>query len=511
MDEKNRFDTLDLKSRISQSIEEMGFEIMTPVQQKVIPPALEGRDILATAQTGTGKTAAYGIPILQSGVRSLVLAPTRELALQVQSDLDRMCGGTTPIVCLIGGAPFRDQKRSLKRKPESNIVATPGRLCDHIDHGTVLLDDVEIFVLDEADEMLSMGFSDDLNRITRVMPRERQTLLLAATMPKAVEKLAKNALRDPVEVSVGGGRSKVADTVTQSVLIMPKKSRAQAIERLLIRYDPEACIVFCKTRNRTEELAKELSHMGAEPLHGGYQQKHRDNVMRRFREGMSNLLVATDVAARGLDVEAVDLVIQDDMPQNSEVYVHRVGRTGRAGRHGKSILLVSKGVSRRIGMLKKVAGELDKEPPPTAMEAEELQTLRLVEDMLENEPSELAKSTLKAALATDLTVEDIALAAIGMLVHDTDGSQSKNAGSTALALAVGKMDRVRPKDLVGAICNEGGLDGNMIGRIDVLDKISVIEVPSSEIEGLVNNLSKSKFRGRWLKPRHADDWEFSSR
>ncbi|DAC23556.1 MAG TPA: hypothetical protein HA345_03645, partial [Candidatus Thalassarchaeaceae archaeon] len=231
----------------------------------------------------------------------------------------------------------------------------------------------------------------------------------------------------------------------------------------------------------------------------------------RLRQGSINILVATDVAARGLDVEAVDLVIQDDMPQNSEVYVHRVGRTGRAGRHGKSILLVSKGVSRRIGMLKKVAGHLDNEPVPTASEAEELQTLRLVEDMLENQPSKLAKSTFKAALETDLSVEDIALSAIEMLVHDTDEGQSKKGSSTALALAVGKKDRIRPKDLVGAICNDGGLDGNMIGRIDVLDKISVIEVPSSEIDRLVTNLSKSKFRGRWLKPRHADDWEFSFR
>ena len=513
MVENNRFDTLDLRPRIAQSIEEMGFEIMTPVQQKVIPPALEGRDILATAQTGTGKTAAYGIPILQSGMRSLVLAPTRELALQVQSDLDRMCGGTTPSVCLIGGAPFRDQKRALKRRPESNVVATPGRLCDHIDQGTVHLDDIEMFVLDEADEMLSMGFSEDLNRITKVMPRDRQTLLLAATMPKGVERLAKAALQDPVQVSVGGGRSKVADTVEQSVLIIPKRSRAQAIERLLIRYDPEACIVFCKTRTRTEELAKELSHMGAEPLHGGYQQKHRDNVMGRFRQGRSNLLVATDVAARGLDVEAVELIIQDDMPQNSEVYVHRVGRTGRAGRHGKSILLVSKGVSRRIGMLKKVAGQLDKEPLPTAAEAEELQTLRLVEDMLGNEPSKLAKTAYKAALETNLSAEEIALAAIEMLVHDTDenNNNSNKNGSTALALAVGKMDRVRPKDLVAAICNDGGLNGNKIGRIDLLDKISVIEVPSSEINGLVSALSNSKFRGRKLKPRHADDWEFAYR
>ncbi len=185
MDEEIRFDSLNLSTRISNSLLDMGFEVLTPVQAQVIPPALEGHDILATAQTGTGKTAAYGIPILQLRRRALVLVPTRELALQVQRDLDDMCGRTVPSVCLIGGAPFRDQKRVLKKRPDSNVVATPGRLCDHIDRGTVNLDDIEIFVLDEADEMLSMGFSDDLNRITRAMPRDRQTMLLAATMRRS--------------------------------------------------------------------------------------------------------------------------------------------------------------------------------------------------------------------------------------------------------------------------------------------------------------------------------------
>ncbi len=507
-----RFESLGLRPYIANSLLGMGFEEMTPVQAEVIPAAMQGRDILATAQTGTGKTGAYVIPILQMGARALILAPTRELALQVQDDFNRMCGGTHPSVCLIGGAPFRDQKRALRKRPDSNIVATPGRLCDHIDQGTVELDDIEVFVLDEADEMLSMGFSDDLDRINAAMPQDCQTLLLAATMPKSVKRLANAALREPVQINAGSGPLKAADTVEQSVLIVPKRSRAQAIERLLVRYDPEACIIFCRTRNRTEELAKELSHIGAESLHGGYQQKHRDNVMTRFRNGRSNLLVATDVAARGLDVDAIDLVIQDDMPANSEVYVHRVGRTGRAGREGRSILLISKGVSRRIGMLTKVAGRLGKEPLPTAAEVEELQTIRLVEEMMENEPSRLARTAYDSALESDLSPEQIALAAIEMLVGEAKLEESsKRTGSTALALKVGKMDRVRPKDLVAVICNEGGLKGDKIGRIDLLDRISVVEVPTSEVESLVAALSNTKVRGRWLKPRHADDWEFANR
>ena len=512
MDQDIKFDSLGLRPYIANSLIGMGFEEMTPVQAEVIPVALQGRDILATAQTGTGKTAAYVIPILQLGARSLILAPTRELALQVQDDFNRMCGGTHPSVCLIGGAPFRDQKRALKRRPDSNIVATPGRLCDHIDQGTVNLGDIEMFVLDEADEMLSMGFSDDLDRINAAMPQECQTLLLAATMPKSVERLANAALDRPITIKAGSGPLKAADTVVQSVLIVPKRSRGQAIERLLVRYDPEACIIFCRTRNRTEELAKELSHIGAESLHGGYQQKHRDNVMTRFRNGRLNLLVATDVAARGLDVEAIDLVIQDDMPSNSEVYVHRVGRTGRAGREGRSILLISKGVSRRIGMLNKVAGHLGKEALPTAEEVEELQTIRLVEEMMENEPGQLARTAYNSAIESNLSPEQIALAAIEMLVGDAKLEETSNhTGNTALALTVGKVDHVRPKDIVAVICNEGGLKGDRIGRIDLLDRISVVEVPSSEIDALVSALSNTKVRGRWLKPRHADDWDFANR
>ena len=513
MDEEIRFDSLNLSTRISNSLSDMGFEVLTPVQAQVIPPALEGHDILATAQTGTGKTAAYGIPILQLRRRALVLTPTRELALQVQRDLDDMCGRTVPSVCLIGGAPFRDQKRVLKKRPDSNVVATPGRLCDHIDRGTVNLDDIELFVLDEADEMLSMGFSDDLNRITRAMPRDRQTMLLAATMPKSVDKLAAAALYQPVKINVGGTRARAADTVLQSVLVAPKRNRAEAIERLIIRYDPEACIVFCKTRNRTEELAKELSGIGAEALHGGYPQKHRDSVMTRFRNGQCSLLVATDVASRGLDVLAVNLVIQDDMPQNSEVYVHRVGRTGRAGREGRSILIVSKGVKRRIGMLRKVAGHIEDEPMPSEAEINELVTLRLVDEIIENEPGEVAISTFDRAVESGLDAQDIALAALQMLVHESqsaNGNGSMN-GTTALALGVGKVDRVRPKDLVAVVCNEGGLKGDKIGQIDLLDRISVVEVPTADIAMLLSALSGSRIRGRWLKPRHADDWDFAPR
>jgi len=511
------FDALPFREEIRDGLSQMGFEFLTPVQCEVIPVALEGHDVLATAQTGTGKTAAYGLPILQNDGRGLVLCPTRELAMQVARDMRAMCANSEEIVCLIGGAPMGPQIKALKRSPEASVVATPGRLCDHMERGNIRLEDIRMFVLDEADEMLSMGFADDLEYIARAMPEGRQSMLLAATMPRSVERLASQTLHEPIRIDAGGTQNQTASTVEQSVLICPRHKRGVAVKRLIMRHSPAATIVFCKTRKRTEELAEHLQPEGR-ALHGGMQQNQRDRVMRAFREGKCNLLIATDVAARGLDVDRLELVLQDDFPQDEETYVHRVGRTGRAGRAGRSILMINSKSKKKLRNLRDVAGILGREDMPTDEEIEEMRAAQLIDGLPEMEVSHAALSAYESALDLGMEPHQVAIALLqraidaeGKAAEDGGrgaGSKARASGSVGLALGVGRNDGARPKDLVGALCNAGHMNGADIGCIDMLDKMSVVEIPARMSRQVVDALADVKIRGRWLRPRIADDWDF---
>ncbi len=507
-----RFDSITLHQDTHAAIEAMGFTEMTPVQEVAIPVALAGRDVLAQAQTGTGKTAAFGIPLIEAsreGRRGLVLCPTRELAQQVQRELQAI-GKQSPadVVCLIGGAPMHAQVTALKRHPNATIVATPGRIVDHLGRGTVDLSDIAVLVLDEADEMLSMGFADELDTILQSLP-PRQTLLFTATLPTSVERLAARHLQKPETIRVGDQRA--TTSVQQRLMVLPMHRRADAIQRLVLATDPSGVLVFCRTRDRVTELAEAL---GADALHGGMNQAQRQGTLQRFRDQRIRILVATDVAARGLDVDHIDLVIHDDLPADAQTYVHRTGRTGRAGRTGDSIVMMPPQGVRRLAMIRNVAGHLERIEVPTSEDIAEAQADRLIEDLVELEPGTVAAAALERALAHGMSPNDVALRALDLLltVPDTQDESKPNGTDETVAVAVkaGRIDQIGPGHLMAAFTRNAGLTAEDVGRIDILDRMSVVEVPAKDLERVIEALGSVKIGGQWLKPRQADDWRFKT-
>ncbi len=508
-----RFDAMAISPEVQRALEAMGFEEATPVQSETIPLLLEGRDVIGQAQTGTGKTAAFGIPLVEAardGRRGLVLTPTRELAQQVQRELQAIGKGSpVDVVCLIGGAHFGEQARALQRHPQATLVATPGRILDHLERGTLTLDELQLFVLDEADEMLSMGFQDELDAIVKQLPDERQTILFTATLAPAIEKLAKKALRNPETVRIGRGPT---TSVQQLYVQMAGRDRPAAIHRILEAEAPRAVLLFVKTRARVDDLVGQLGNMQAEGLHGGMQQAQRDAVMNRFRQGKTQVLVATDVAARGLDVEEVDLVLHDDFAQDVDTYVHRMGRTGRAGRTGKSILFITPGKIKRLGMLRPVTGRLDQYQVPDDNQLAKLRSTRLLAELQDVDVLPAAHDALQSAVEAGMSLEDVALRLMScQLVEPEPAEEQVNLdGNAALSLKVGKFDDVRPNAIVGVLCNAGGLRGEDIGRIDILDRMCVVEIPAAEADRVVNALAKVRLSGRPVMPRLAEDWRFKA-
>jgi ATP-dependent RNA helicase DeaD len=511
-----RFDQLPLNASTLKALEAMGFEETTPVQAQTIPILLEGKDLVAQAQTGTGKTAAFGIPLVEAsrnGRRGLVLAPTRELAQQVQRELQAIGKGSPfDVVCLIGGAHFGDQVRAIKHHPNAIFVATPGRVVDHLSRGTLDLSGMSILVLDEADEMLSMGFQDELEAIVAALPTERQTMLFTATLAPEIERLARRALVDPVVVRAAG-RASTASTVAQAYALVRPADRAEAVRRILAVEAPKAALVFCRTRERVEQLGQALSDLGPEVLHGGMGQPARDAAMSRLRSGRTALLVATDVAARGLDVQDVELVIHDEPAADVDTYIHRAGRTGRAGRQGRSILFLAPSQMRRLNAIQHVAGRMDRYDIPNDTDMARAQADRVVSELESVEVADVARRVLAQA-ESRMEVREIALRALQALLGDSpQGNITREAepeppSSIAVSLKVGAVDGLRPGDVVGMLVHEGGLTAQQVGRIDILPQISMVEVPETEATRLVGALHRAQFRGRRVLPRLAEDWKF---
>ncbi|MFD2671126.1 DEAD/DEAH box helicase [Marinicrinis sediminis] len=371
------FNEFQLEERLHRAISEMGFEEATPIQAQAIPHAIEGRDLIAQAQTGTGKTAAFGIPLVQrieyaeENIVSLILAPTRELAIQVAEEINKLSRfkRLRPLP-IYGGQDIGRQIRALKKKPQI-IIGTPGRLLDHINRKTIRLDKVNTVILDEADEMLDMGFMEDIQAILSQVPEERQTMLFSATMPPNIRRLAEQFLKDPVHVSVVP-KQVSAPSVTQFYVELHERQKFDTLCRLLDKESPDLAIVFGRTKRRVDELSEALQKRGysADGLHGDLSQNQRDNVMRKFRESNIDVLVATDVAARGLDVSGVTHVFNFDLPQDPESYVHRVGRTGRAGKEGAAWTFVThREIDHLHAIERTTRHRITKKPVPTMAEA----------------------------------------------------------------------------------------------------------------------------------------------
>lgn len=387
----DKFSALAINDLIIQSLSNMGFEEPTPIQAQSIPPAMSGRDLVGQAQTGTGKTAAYGIPMIHKilgsfaeKVQGIVLTPTRELAIQVAEELNKI-GQYTDVRTLpiYGGQDIGRQIKALKKRPQI-IVATPGRLMDHMERRTIRLDDVKVVVLDEADEMLNMGFIEDIENILQQIPQERQTLLFSATMPKTIQALAKRFLKDPVMISIKS-KEVTVPLVEQYYIEVHDRQKFDVLCRLLDIQSPDLAILFARTKRRVDELAEGLKKRGylAEGIHGDLTQAKRDSVLRQFREGIIDILVATDVAARGLDISGVTHVYNFDIPQDPESYVHRIGRTGRAGQAGIATTFVIPREIEHLRLIERVTKrKIIRKPIPTMTDALEGQQKITIEKIL---------------------------------------------------------------------------------------------------------------------------------
>ena len=346
--QSTRFDELDLSREMQKAVADMGFETLTPIQSESIPPILEGKDVIGQAQTGTGKTLAFGLPIIEMLPRrgispeAVILCPTRELAVQVAEELMRLAKYRRDlhIVPIYGGQAIQTQLSSLKRGARI-IVGTPGRVMDHMQRGTLRFDKVRMVVLDEADKMLDMGFVDDMKTILWAMPEERQTLLFSATMPQSIMDLVRKFQKDPLVVNVVGEQVTVPE-VEQTFFEVKPWMKLDVLCRLIDAYTPTSSLVFCNTKRRVDQIVRDLQSRGymADSLHGDMTQSRRDHAMLKFRKKLLRILVATDVAARGIDVDNIEAVINYDLPQDDQYYVHRIGRTARMGKGGRAFTLV---------------------------------------------------------------------------------------------------------------------------------------------------------------------------
>lgn len=503
------FQDLNLREDTLVALEKKGYTEATPIQAQTIPLLMEGRDVIGQAQTGTGKTAAFGIPVMEAasdGHKSIILAPTRELARQVQRELAEY--GPAHVACLIGGSPISENLRELKRDPLV-IVATPGRVVDLLDRKALRLDEIAIFVLDEADEMLSMGFQDELDAIINQLPEKRQNVLFTATLAKNVEKLARRTLTNPETIRIGKTTS---SNLVQCFAVVAGRDRLDAYQRIMEVEQPQAALLFAKTRVRVDELTDGLRGIDAEGLHGGLSQGQRDAVMARFRKGTTKILVATDVAARGLDIDEVELVMHDEPAGDNDTYVHRIGRTARAGRSGRSIVFVGPGKTRRLASIKVLAkGKFDQYQIPSDEDMAKLRIRRVFTDLKELEPG-VGEWAMQAALKEGFSVEDLAARALQYILEVPDKKEEAKDDNemTAMAIKVGQIDDVNPGAIVATLTNAGGLRADDIGRIDILPRMSVVEVPLREVPNLIARLDRVQLSRQWLRPRLAEDWRFKT-
>ena len=527
-----------LSEPVARAIAEMGFETATAIQARSIPVLLEGRDMLAQAQTGTGKTAAFGLPLIErmdpkdKRTQALVLAPTRELAVQVAEALAAMARHTgLSVVPVYGGQPIVQQLRALKHGAQI-VVGTPGRVMDHLNRETLDLSGIKYAVLDEADEMLALGFLEDIETLLAALPESRQLAFFSATVPPRFATLTERFLNDPVRITIAAARRTV-DSVKQRVVEVPPGRKLDALMRVLDMETPGPTIVFCKTRQETQDIADALSTRGygAEPLHGDMNQNERDRVMRRFREGVSTLLIATDVAARGLDIESVTHVINVDVPWDAEAYIHRIGRTGRAGRTGDAITLVEPRERRAMGNIERFTGaQVSFSPVPTADDIVRRRQERLVERLQEAVAAGGYESQMEAVYKIGGDPYAVAAAALALLAAEqptpVDMPEFRapeprafvpnHSGETArLFVGMGRNDGLRPADLVGAIASETGIPGKQIGAIDITDNTAFVEVPKEMAQKVIDTLSQTPLRNksvRWALARpDAPTFDRSSR
>jgi ATP-dependent RNA helicase DeaD len=498
--EKIKFEELDVSKEILKAVDDMGFEETTPIQTNAIPSILKGKDIIGQAQTGTGKTAAFGIPLLEEidpsikKPQAIILCPTRELAIQVAEELKRLAKYKRSLYTLpvYGGQPIGRQIKALK-KGVHVIIGTPGRVMDHMRRGTLKLSNIDFVILDEADVMLDMGFVDDIETILKDVPKKRQTLFFSATIPKSIINLSKRYQVNSEFVKVAHEKLTVPG-IDQYYYEIRRGDKLKALTRLIDLHTPNLALVFCNTRKQVDELNIKLQARGylSDGLHGGLNQNQRDRVMGKFRNGIIEILVATDVAARGIDVDDIEIVFNYDVPQDTDYYVHRIGRTGRAGKTGKALtFVVGKDIYKLRDIQKLTKTKIIRQDVPTLNDVEEAKLehfiggltdyiedkhlaryVKIIENLLDEEFTaiEIAAALMKKTLDEETSQEE-------QVNNPSFGDTGAEPGMVRLFINAGKKNNISPRHIVGAIAGETGLSGQLIGAIDIYDNFTFVEVP----------------------------------
>lgn len=533
-----KFEELKLSNNVKRALSDIGHLETTQIQLETIPEILKGGDIIGQSQTGTGKTAAFGLPIIEMinpeirDTQSIVLCPTRELAVQVSEEIRKYTKylENIKIIAIYGGQGIEKQIMDLKRGAQV-VIGTPGRVMDHMRRKTLKLDKVKMIVLDEADEMLNMGFEEDIITILKDIPEERQTILFSATMNPRILRITKKYLRNPKHIKIKAEELTVQN-IEQLYVEMKQGMKDESLTRLIDVYKPRRAIVFCNTKRKVDDVIDMLKIRGykAEALHGDVKQIQRDRIMKKLKGGDFQILVATDVVARGIDIEDLDLVINYDVPKEEEYYVHRIGRTGRNGNEGKSFTFVVGKERIKLNSIQKYANTKIKEGKiPTITEinklrnAEMINKIQKVIDENKYENSEL----LEELLAQNNDIKKVASALLSMVIkpkievkkdieqmrekrrdkdtgnrdrvskdrdHKTKGNTEE--GYVKLFFNLGKMDNIAVKDIIGSITANAAVSGSDIGKVNLLDKFSFVEVPEDLVEEVMNGMKGKQIKGR---------------
>lgn len=544
-----RFSDLNLSSELLRAIDDLGFESPSEVQEASIPIILEGRDVLAQAQTGTGKTASFGIPMIEGmeedadDLQALVLVPTRELARQVSEELKKLAKYKKfiNIVPIYGGADMSKQLRDLKRGA-SIVVGTPGRVMDHMKRKTIRLDGLKFLTFDEADEMFDMGFRDDMKTIIERTNPDRQTLFFSATFDNDIREFSRLYQRDPAKVIIEK-KELTAEKIEQFYLELNRNMKTEILNRLILIHKPKKSIIFCNTKRMVEALEVEIAQRGykVDSLHGDMRQSSRDNVMKKFRNGTIDVLIATDVAARGLDVSDIDLVFNYDLPQQAEYYVHRIGRTARAGKKGASFTFVTSRDYPKFKEIEKYANikmEKMKLPTKADVERESLDNLfdKVNKNILKAEDQANYTEVLNKLLAEGHSLYDISASLLKLVNESTNktkikdldrvdygkkfemskkskssdrsrdkkGKEMKKIKGPKIFINKGKRDGLDSREVIRLLGRHTDINPSDIGRINIMPNFSFVEVPKNMIKDAIRDLDGKKVKGKSLKAEYSE-------
>lgn len=508
-----KFEDLNISENVKRALKEIRYNEMTEIQRQAIPYILEGRDVIGQSQTGTGKTASFSLPMIEKidknskKIQAIVLCPTRELAVQVTHAVRRYLKYEDNIKCMsiYGGESIERQILGLKKGVQI-IIGTPGRVIDHMRRRTIKLNNVKMVILDEADEMLNMGFEEDIETILKDVPEDRQTVLFSATMSKRILEISKKYLSKPKNIKIEA-KELTVEKIKQEAIEVKAKMKDEAVCRILDVVQPQKAVVFCNTKKKVDSLIDVLKSKGykAECLHGDIKQTQRERIMKKVRTGDIKVLVATDVAARGIDVRKLELVINYDIPQELEYYVHRIGRTGRNGNNGIAYTFYTGKEKARIREIEKYANtKIPEGKIPSLKEVESVKCRKFVDNVEEIIKSKSFKNTeiIESLLKKKYKLEDIANALATIIYEVQDAPSTENniipdeKGNVRLFFSVGKKDKIMVKDIVGCIKAHTALTGETIGRINLLDNFTFVDVPATYVDEVMKNVKGQIIKGK---------------